>query len=63
VYKAHSCFISTFPNKLQTIIQHSPKHCLIIISGNLIIDILKDNNHAKNKQNLLDFIDKFKLKS
>jgi hypothetical protein len=31
--------------------------------GNLIIDILKDNNHAKKKHDLLDFMDKFKLKS
>jgi hypothetical protein len=27
------------------------------------VDILKDNNHGKNKQNLLDFMDYFKLKS
>jgi hypothetical protein len=31
--------------------------------GNVIIDILKDNNHAENKQNLLDFTNNFKLKS
>jgi hypothetical protein len=30
--------------------------------GDFNVDILKDNNHGKNKQELLDFMDKFKLK-
>jgi hypothetical protein len=33
VYGAHSCSIFTFLNNLQTIIQQSPEHCLIIIMG------------------------------
>ncbi len=59
----HSCSIFTFLNNLQTIIQQSPKHCLIIIMGDFNVDILKDNNQAKNKQELLYFMDKFQLKS
>jgi hypothetical protein len=31
--------------------------------GDFNVDILKNNNHEKNKQELLDFMDKFKLKS
>jgi len=59
VYKVHSCLVSTFLNNLQTIIQHFPEHCPIIIMGDYNIDIIKDNNQAKNKQELLDFMDKF----
>jgi len=61
VYKVHSCSISTFLNKLQIIIQHFSKHYVIIIMGDFNVDILKDNNHGKMKQKLLDFMDKFKL--
>jgi len=63
VYKVHSCSIFTFLNNLQTIIQQSPKHCPIIIMGDFNVEILKDNNQAKNKQELLYFMDKFQLKS
>jgi hypothetical protein len=31
--------------------------------GDFNVNILKDNNHEKNKQELLDFMVKFKLKS
>jgi hypothetical protein len=31
--------------------------------GDFNVDILKDNNHEKNKQEILDFMGKFKLKS
>jgi hypothetical protein len=34
----------------------SPKHCPIIIMGDFNVDIPKDNNHGKNKLNLLDFM-------
>jgi hypothetical protein len=51
VYRTHSCSISTFLNNLQTIIQHSPKHYLIIIMGDFIVDILKDNKLAKKNKN------------
>jgi len=44
MYRAHSCSIFTFLNNLQTIIQHSPKHCLIIIMRDFDVDILKNNN-------------------
>jgi hypothetical protein len=63
VYKAHSCSISTFLNNLQIIIQQSPKHCLIIIMENFNVEILKNNNQPKNKQELLYFMNKFQLKS
>jgi hypothetical protein len=33
-------------------IQTSPKHYTIIIMGNFYVDILKDNNQPKNKQEL-----------
>jgi hypothetical protein len=61
VYRAHSCSIFTFLNNLQTIIQHSPKHCPIIIMKNINVDILKNNNRAKNKQKRLNFINNFQL--
>jgi hypothetical protein len=38
-YKIHSCSKSTFLITLQTIIQHSPKYCPIIIMGNFYVDI------------------------
>jgi hypothetical protein len=50
VYKAHSCSISTFLNNCQTIIQQSPKHCLIITMGDFNVNILKDNNQPKKKK-------------
>jgi hypothetical protein len=46
-YRAHSCSIFTFLNNLQTIIQHSLEHCLIVIMGDFDVDILKDNNQEK----------------
>jgi hypothetical protein len=46
----------TLLNNFQTIIQHFPKHCPIIIMGDFHVDILKDNNQAKKKE-LLDFMD------
>jgi exonuclease III len=63
VYKVHSCSIFTFLNNFQTIIQQSPKHCPIIIIGDFNVNILKNNNQTKNKQELLYFMDKFQLKS
>ncbi len=63
MYKAHLCSIYTFLNNLQTIIEESLEHCLIIIMGDFNVDILKDNNQAKNKQELLYFMDKLQLKS
>ncbi len=44
VYKVHSCLIFTFLNNLQSIIQHSSKHCPIIIMRDFNDNILKDNN-------------------
>jgi len=57
VYRVHSCLVSTFLNNLQIIIQHYLEHCPIINMGDFNVDILKDNNQAKNKQKLLDFMD------
>ncbi len=63
MYKVHSCSIFTFLNNLQTIIQQSFEHCPIIIMGDFNVEIIKDNNQPKNKQELLYFMDKFQLKS
>jgi exonuclease III len=43
VCRAHSCSIFTFLNNLQTIIQQSPEHCLIVIMGDFNVNILKIN--------------------
>ncbi len=61
--RAHSYSIFTFLNKFQITIQHSFKHCPMITMRNFNVDILKDINHEKKKQELLDFMDKLKLKS
>ncbi len=58
--KAHSCLIFIFLKKIQTIIKKYPKHCPIIILGDFIDNIPKDNNNAKKG---LIFRGKFKLKS
>ncbi len=63
VYKVHSCSIFIFLNNLQPIIQQSVEYCPIIIMGYFNVEILKDNNQAKKKQELLYFMDKFQLKS
>ncbi len=63
MHRTQSCSIFTFLNNLQTIIQQSPKHCPVIIVGYFNVDILKNNNQAKNKQEILYFMDKFQLKS
>jgi exonuclease III len=47
VYKTHSRSIFTFLKKIQNIIEHSLKHCPIIILGDFNVDILEDNNHAQ----------------
>jgi hypothetical protein len=52
VYRTHSCSISTFLNNLQTIIQHSPKHCPIIIMKYINVDILKNNNQAEKTKKI-----------
>jgi hypothetical protein len=57
------CLVSTFLNNLQTIIQHSLKHCLIIILGDFNVDILERNNHTKYRQELLNFMENFEFKS
>jgi endonuclease/exonuclease/phosphatase family metal-dependent hydrolase len=63
VYEAHSCSFFTFLNNFQTLIQHSPEHCPIIIMGDFNVDILKDNNQTKKNQELLNFMAKFQFKS
>jgi hypothetical protein len=63
VYRAHSCSIFKILNNFKVIIKHSPKHYPIIILIDFDIDILKNNNHAKNKQDILYLMNKLKLKS
>ncbi len=55
VYKIHSCLVFTFLNNLQTIIQHSTKHYLIIIMVDFNVDKLKDNNQAKQNLKTIRF--------
>ncbi len=59
VYKVHSCLIFIFLKNLQIIIKNYLKHCPIIILGDFIDNIPKENNNAKKR---LNFRDKFKLK-
>jgi hypothetical protein len=47
--KFHSHLVFIFPNNIQTIIQHSLKHCSITILGDCNVNILEHNNHAKKK--------------
>jgi hypothetical protein len=51
VCRVHSCLVFTFLNNIQTIIQHSFGHCPIITMGDFNVDILKDHNQAKKKEN------------
>lgn len=63
VYRPHSCSIFKNLNNFQVIIKHFPKHYPIIILVDFNIDILKNNNDAKNKQDILYLMNKLKLKS
>jgi endonuclease/exonuclease/phosphatase family metal-dependent hydrolase len=58
VYKSHFSFISMFLNTLEVLIQKSPNDCPLIVLGDFNIDILNVNNHKKNKQQLIDFMNK-----
>ncbi len=63
VYRSHSSLISMFYYILEALIQKSPNDCPFIVLGNFNIDILDDSNHENNKQQLIDFMNKFELKS
>ncbi len=52
VYKFYSCLIFIFLKNLQTIIKNYLKHCLIVILGDFIDNIPKDNNNVKKRLNL-----------
>jgi endonuclease/exonuclease/phosphatase family metal-dependent hydrolase len=52
-----------FLNTLETLIQKSPNDYPFIVLGDFNIDILDDSNHENNKQQLIDFTNKFELKS
>jgi hypothetical protein len=52
-----------FFNTLEALIQKSPNDCPFIVLGDFNIEILDDNNHENNKQQLIDFMNKFELKS
>jgi hypothetical protein len=47
-----------FLNTLEVLIQKSPNDCPLIVLGDFNIDILNVNNHKKNKQQLIDFMNK-----
>jgi hypothetical protein len=63
VYKNHSSLISMFLNTLETLIQKSPNDCPFIVSRDFNIDILDDSNDKDNKQQIIIFMNKSKLKS
>ncbi len=44
-------------------IQKSPNDYPLIALGDFNIDILDDSNHENNKQQLMDFVNKFELES
>ncbi len=52
-----------FLKKFQNIVEQLLEHYIIIILWDFNVYILKNNNHAKNKKELLDFMDKFELNS
>ncbi len=52
-----------FLNTLKALIQKSPNDCPFIVLKYFNIDILDDSNHKSNKQKLIDFMNKFELKS
>jgi hypothetical protein len=63
VYTSHSSLISIFLNTLETLIQKSPNDCPFIFLGDFNIDILDDSNHKNIKQQLIEFMNRFELKS
>ncbi len=63
VYRSHSSLISMFFNTLETLIQKIPNDCPLIVLRDFNIDILDDSNHENNKQQLIDFMNKFEFKS
>ncbi len=52
-----------FFNTLETLIQKFPNDCPFIVLGDFNINILDDSNHKNNKQQLIDLMNKLKLKS
>jgi hypothetical protein len=52
-----------FFNTLEMFIQKSPNDGPFIVLKDFNIDILDDSNHENNKQQLIDFLNKFGLKS
>jgi hypothetical protein len=52
-----------FLNTLKMLIQKSPNDYPLIIFEDFNIDTLDDRNHENNKQKLIDFMNKFELKS
>jgi len=63
VYRSHSSLISMFFNTLETLIQKFSNDCPLSVLRDFNIDILDDSNHENNKQQLIDFMNKFELKS
>jgi hypothetical protein len=52
-----------FLNTLKTLTQKSPNDCPFIVSRDFNIDILDDSSHKDNKQQIIIFMNKLKLKS
>ncbi len=58
-YKSHFSLTSMFLNIFEAFIQKSPNDCPLIVLGHFNID----NNHKNSIQQLIDFMNKLKLKS
>jgi hypothetical protein len=63
VYTSCFCLISIFFNTLEALIQKSPNDCPFILLGDFNIDILDDSICKNNKQQWIEFMKKFELKS
>jgi len=57
------CLISIFLNTLEAFIQKSPNDCPFIFLGDFNIDILDNSNRKNNKQQWIEFMKMFELKS
>jgi hypothetical protein len=63
VHKSHSHFISIFLSTLKALVQKFANDCPLITLRNFNINILNDTNNKNNKSQLIDFMNRFKLKS
>jgi len=63
VYKGHYCLIYIFLDAPKALVKKSPNDSPLVILENFNIDMLKYINHKKNKKQVIDSTNIFKLKS